>query len=204
MKRIFIAILLAGLTASITSRAAETNKPVVWCGLDYSKVKMIGTQDFRQPEEIFPRMLEDWNSLFITEMLPQLEKTFPSVKTDLKAVEDRNAKANASQIDREDGSTDEMVTPSSVTSADIARIVKSYDLKNKEGTGLVFIMDRLVKAQQMGCLYVVFFDVSSRTVLHSERVVAKAGGFGFRNYWFSPVKTAVKQLPKISKEAKLN
>ena len=42
---------------------------VVWVGLDYSMVRMYGTQDFRQPEEIFPKMLDSWNSLFLTELV---------------------------------------------------------------------------------------------------------------------------------------
>ena len=70
----------------------------------------------------------------------------------------------------------------------------------KNGIGLVFIMDRLVKAQQMGCLYVVFFDVSTRKVVLSERIVTAAGGAGFRNFWFKPIKTAVAGLPKQYKQ----
>jgi hypothetical protein len=67
---------------------------------------------------------------------------------------------------------------------------------------MVFIMDRLVKAQETGCMYVVFFDVASRKVVHSERVCERAGGIGFRNYWFRPVKNVVDKLPKIYKTVK--
>jgi hypothetical protein len=198
MKRILITVSLLSLMAAGVSRAQDDATPdtLVWCGLDYSKVKMIGTADFLHPEQIFPGMLVAWNGLFMTEMLPQLEKkASPSpVRTDLKAVEAANQKASASQIEREDGTADEKVKPSHITDTDIAKMVKNYDMKYKQGTGLVFIMDRLVKAQETGCLYVVYFDVASRKVIHSERVVAKGGGIGFRNFWFTPVKTAVKGL----------
>jgi hypothetical protein len=63
-------------------------------------------------------------------------------------------------------------------------------------------MDRLVKVQQTGCLYVVFFDISSRKVLKYERFSEKAWGIGFRNYWFRPVKDAVKKLPRMYQEVK--
>jgi hypothetical protein len=204
MKRILVTLSLLGLMAANVSRAQDEATPdtLVWCGLDYSKVKMIGTADFLHPEAIFPTMLQTWNGLFMTEMLPQLEKMTSPVRTDLKAVEAANQKASASQIEREDGTADEKVKPSHITEADIAKMVQSYDLKYKQGLGLVFIMDRLVKAQETGCLYVVYFDVASRKVVHSERVVAKAAGIGFRNFWFNPVKTAVKGLPKNFKQIK--
>lgn len=202
MKQILIAFLL--LSGASVARAAETAPPdtLVWCGLDYSKVMMIGTLDFQKPEQIFPGMLTAWNGLFMKEMLPQLEKMTKSLRTDPQAVQERNEKAGASQIERKDGSHDEMVKPTHITEADITAIVKSYKLENDKGLGLVFVMDRLVKAQDVGCLHVVFFDVASRKVVRSERVCAKAGGIGFRNFWFSPVKNAVKQLPKMYKDTK--
>jgi hypothetical protein len=204
MKRILIAIMLLGLTGTGVSRAADTSSSdaLVWCGLDYSMVKMIGTADFKQPSQIFPGMLEQWNALFMKEMIPLLEKMASPVQSDLAAVTARNEKASEKQIERKDGTKDEMVTPTHITDADLASIVKSLKMTHDSGTGLIFVMDRLVKAQDTGCLYVVFFDVSSRKVLHSERVVTAAGGAGFRNFWFKPIKTAVAGLPKQYKAIK--
>ena len=203
MKKLAFALWLLTLAGTSMTRAAEpaSADTLVWCGLDYSKVKLIGTLDFQQPEQIFPGMLNAWNGLFMKEMLPELEKMAKSVRSDLAAVQPGNDKATGSQIERKDGTSDEMVKPSHITEAEIADIVKSYKMENQSGLGLVFIMDRLVKAQQVGCMYVVFFDVSTRKVISSERVVGKAGGIGFRNFWFSPVKVAVKQLPKMYKQA---
>jgi len=203
MKHILMALLLTAMGASVNCAAAPppaNSNTLVWCGLDYSKVKMIGSRDFRQPDQIFPEMLMAWNGLFVEEMLPKLEKMAKSVRTDLRAVQERNQKASASQIDRIDGSRDEMVKPTHITDEDIAETVKSYKLENDSGLGCVFIMDRLVKAQATGCMHVVFFDIPSRKVLRSQRVCAEAGGGGFRNYWFRPVKEAVEQLPKMYKQ----
>lgn len=182
-------------------RAQESNpNMLVWCGLDYSKVKMIGTVDFVQPQQIFPGMLVAWNGLFMKEMLPELEKIARSVGSDLDAVEAANEKASSKQIERADGTRAEKVDPTHITESDIADMVKGYNLKHDKGLGLVFIMDRLVKAQQTGCLYVVFFDVGTRKIIKSQRLCEEAGGMGFRNYWFRPVKNAVKKLPKMYKE----
>src|SRR5580765_7708006 len=122
MKRALIAIVLvnlagAGMTHAEDIPAADT---LVWCGLDYSMVKMIGTGDFRKPENIFPEMLVKWNSLFMKEMLPELEGMARSAVTDLKAVEARNEKASANQIAHEDGTRDEMGNHSHITEANIA------------------------------------------------------------------------------------
>ena len=45
MKKILIAMLLLNVAGVSLVRAADTASPntLVWCGLDYSKVKMIGT-----------------------------------------------------------------------------------------------------------------------------------------------------------------
>ena len=190
---------MVSLLAAGTLRAQVTDNPeaLIWCGLDYSRVKMIGTTDFMRPHEIFPGMLVAWNGLFMKEMLPELEKMSPSLGSDMAAVGAANDKANAKQIEREDGTREEKVNLSHLKEKDIASIVRSYKLKHDKGLGLVFVMDRLVKVQETGCLYVVFFDISSRKVLKCERVSEKAFGFGFRNYWFRPVKEAVRKLPPM-------
>ena len=105
-----------GLATARVSRAedAASTDALVWCGLDYSMVKMIGTADFRQPDRIFPSMLADWNGLFMKEMIPQLEKMAKAVKSDLAAVTARNGQASSKQITREDGTADEMVKPTHI------------------------------------------------------------------------------------------
>jgi len=203
MKRALMALVVFGLAVT-GIRAQEAGNPnmLIWCGLDYSKVKMIGTTDFAQPQQIFPGMLVAWNGLFMKEMLPELEKMASSVGTDLAAVEAANEKAKSDQIEREDGSRAEKVDPTHIKESDIADIVRGYKLKYDKGLGLVFVIDRLVKAQETECLYVVFFDVASRKVISSQRLCEKTGGMGFRNYWFRPIKDAVKKLPKMYKQVK--
>ncbi|HEY4417230.1 MAG TPA: hypothetical protein VGO57_16185 [Verrucomicrobiae bacterium] len=206
MKRILaliIVVLTVGGVVAVSHAAdADSNNQLVWCGLDYSMVKMIGTADFRKPSEIFPDMLQTWNGLFMQEMLPKLEKISPSVVSDLNAVSARNGNTSTNQIIHEDGTRKEMVEASDITTNDLAKMVHGYDLKHSEGIGLVYVMDRLVKAQQTGCLYVVFFDISSRKILVVERMTNAAGGAGFRNYWFRPIKTATEKLPGLYKQAK--
>jgi hypothetical protein len=203
MKKFILTVLLLNLAGFAAVRAQDNpSASLVWCGLDYSKVKMIGTMDFHEPAQIFPGMLVKWNDLFMVEMYPKLKAMEKSTDSDLEAVSARNQKASSSQILAKDGTADEMVKPTDITDADIAEAVSSYRLKHDHGVGLVFIMDRLVKTQEVGCIDVVFFDLASRRVLHSERLCEKAGGMGFRNYWFNPIKMAVQKLPKMYKPLK--
>jgi hypothetical protein len=204
MKRALIAVALFNLITAGVVRAQVTDNPdaLIWCGLDYSRVKLIGSEGFNQPGEIFPGMLIAWNGLFMKEMLPELEKMSSCVGSDISATGALNDKTTSKQIEREDGTREEKVNLSHIQEKDVAAMVRSYKLKHEKGVGLVFIMDRLVKTQETACLYVVFFDVSSRKVLKSERVSEKAWGIGFRNYWFRPVKSAVKKLPAMYRVAK--
>ncbi len=79
INRILVSLLL-GATA-LTGWAAD-KKPkhpalasdtVVWAGLDFTKVKMIGPGQFTEPENIFPGMLTAWNNLFLQERLRTVE-----------------------------------------------------------------------------------------------------------------------------------
>src|SRR5947209_7999722 len=102
------AVLLLS-TSCTTTREFTPADTLIWCGLDYSKVKMIGLSDFRQPDQIFPGMLDRWNELFKREMLPKLSSMAPVVRVDTDAVYARNSQASPSQIVREDGSYDATV-----------------------------------------------------------------------------------------------
>src|SRR5215475_14882658 len=104
MKRTLMAVAMVGLLAAGAARAQVTDNPdaLIWCGLDYSRVKMIGTTDFNRPQDIFPGMLVAWNGLFMKEMLPDLEKMSPSLGSDMGAVNAANDKASAKQIKHED------------------------------------------------------------------------------------------------------
>lgn len=190
------AVMVGGVNVARGADGAASDT-LVWCGLDYAKVKMIGSEGFQDPATIFPDKPAAWNSLFMQEMLPALEKMAPRLATDIKAVQPGNEKLTAACIVTEDGSREETVDKSHITGAQIAETVRGYPLKSTQGVGLVFIMDRLVKAQKTACFYVVFFDVGTRRILHQERMCEPSGGIGFRNFWFGPVKKAVKKLPAL-------
>ncbi len=189
-------MLLAGAcdTTPPTSPLPKTDT-VIWAGLDYSMVRMYGTEDFKDPAAIFPDYFDKWNALFLQERINTLGAvTGKKVVPDTEHIAERNKLATTNQVIRQDG---DFVGASDITPKDIADAVRSYKLSETSGLGLVFIVDRLVKSQARGAVYVVYFDVATRNVLVSQRVIAKASGVSFRNYWFGVIKNAEPALRKI-------
>jgi hypothetical protein len=65
----------------------------------------------------------------------------------------------------------------------LAEMVQRYDLKDKTGTGLVFIAESLDKLGNVGTYHLVYFSMPDGKVILSEKVAGRPQGFGLRNYW---------------------
>ena len=65
----------------------------------------------------------------------------------------------------------------------LAEMVQRYDLKDKTGTGLVFIAESLDKPGNVGTYHLVYFSMPEGKVILSEKVAGRPQGFGLRNYW---------------------
>jgi len=202
MKRLFCLFLGLALSVSILASSSKPSqqhpelkaKTVVWAGLDYSLVRMYGEKGFNEEEKIFPHFPDAWNQLFLSERIKVVEKLLKkTVIVDIEAVNKQNKKATSEQIVKKSGS---FIGDTHIHAEDIENLVKSYELSEKEGLGLVYIVDRLVKPDKKGSIYIVFFDIEKRTVIVCDHYIGKAGGFGFRNYWFGVVKQVDKNLKK--------
>lgn len=188
--------------ASFSNDQVKSAASVVWLGLDYSRVQMIGTNAFNEPGKIFPGFVDEWNRLFLREQLENLTRKLQKpVQVDTASVEALNREAKAAdRIRVEDGDMRAHVETPLLTEAQIADAVKAYAPQAKTGVGLVFIVERLVKVRQggpdrgVGCVWRVFFDLESRKVLSCVRGCHGATGFGFRNYWFHVVKQALREM----------
>jgi len=43
-------------------------------------------------------------------------------------------------------------------------------------------------------MYVTFFDIATKKVLITERMIGRASGVGFRNYWVRPIYEVIKRI----------
>jgi len=216
--------LVICLAASLSVFGADKQKQhpsldadtVVWVGLDYSMVRMIGGNDFRVPDVIFPAMLEKWNTLFLDERIELVARAMgKQVAVDIGSVTEHNKTTTAKQIVLTPGPED-VIEKSHITPQEIASAVRSYKLKQEKGLGLVFIVDRLIEkmpranmptgnhgtgvtySAAKGAVYVVLFDIAGREIISAKREVSSvASGANFRNFWFGPIKDADKSLARV-------
>ena len=151
----------------------------VWFGIDCSQMQCVGQSGFTDTDDIANRMVPAWNELFITEHSKyDVNNRFKKDKFiyDLVPVQAQNKKvvgdnlivAKAEEFDR----------------STIDQIVSNYHSEdNKEGLGLVFIVEKLDKIEALAKLHVTFFDISTKEVIQVVKYSGEARGFGFRNYW---------------------
>lgn len=194
-------------------QAMKNTDSVVWAGIDYSLVRMIGTTNtIRVPELLLQGMPARWNDLFLDERIEGVAASLGKrIDIDIAGVTERNRGLNREQVilDKE---VKDAVKQSHITPKDIADAVRSIKLSRKDGVGLTFIVDRLVTekkfkpkknpndaalayVERAAAAHVVFFDVATREVLLVKRENRTTGSTGnFRNLWFGPIKEIDEEL----------
>ena len=74
----------------------------------------------------------------------------------------------------------------------LASLIKSFNVGKDTGYGVLYVAELLNKEDGVGNFIVVCFNVKTKKIIFSERVSAKAAGFGLRNYWASPLEKSFK------------
>lgn len=159
---------------------------LVFLGVDFTQAKYIGRAGFTDPDAIKNQHIVSWNNLI--ELEPKkfsLQKVFGQ-SDDMYAskVEDM-VKLNKSV----DVAGNIISDQYSITEDQVKKSVAKYSLSEKSGIGIVYVVESLFKApddskeKSTMTAWVTFIDLSSKKVLYTEKVQAKAGGFGFKNYW---------------------
>jgi len=108
-----VAASLIALVFAVQGESAEkrnplmAREPLVWAGIDYSMIRLIGPSEFRVPDMIFPGMFEKWNALYLDERVELLPRALDKhVAIDIGAVTERNKKATAAQVIESPGPKD--------------------------------------------------------------------------------------------------
>ena len=97
MKKQLLSIVLLAICLLSFKSDADTSvlssPEIVWCGFDFSKVKLIGSEGFTNPYEIKNHFFESWNNLVLNESEKyDIKKFYGKDKqvNDLSVVEERN------------------------------------------------------------------------------------------------------------------
>lgn len=153
---------------------------LVFLGLDFTQAKYIGKAGFIDPIAIKNQHMVSWNTLIEAEpkkfSLQDAFKLKPDqyeskVADMTKLNESANVKDNITEDDY------------AITEDQVKKSVAKYSLSEKDGIGIVYVVESLNKNAEKLFAWVTFIDLSTKKVLHTEKIEGAAGGFGFRNYW---------------------
>jgi hypothetical protein len=223
MKRIMTSVgilLLVGLNAfadeSQVRHALNSSTTVVWAGLDYSMMRVVGnTNDIPVPDLFLQDMPDKWNDLFLDERIEGVANLLKKhISLDISGITERNRAMDLAQIFINTDDTDS-IEKSNITAKNISDTVQSYKMQHTNGIGLVFIIDRFVHQKTpirvtynspktyvpsyAGSVYVVFFDIATREILSAKREIKYVNtGGSFRFFWFGPIKDADSTLARYA------
>lgn len=194
-KHTLLLALLVFISLAFTAPADQlfSTQEIVWCGLDFSEVKLIGAEGFSNPEDVKERFFDSWNQLVLDESNKyNIQKFYQKERqiNDLSVVNSRNSLPAASELLIEGKYL--------LNKEQLANIIKTYQLEMaSEGVAVVYVVESLNKTALEAMVHVVFFDISSREILWTKRYSAPPRGFGLRNYWayafYQIMKTSGKQ-----------
>lgn len=174
--------IIAQTKADIFSGSSD----ITWLGIDFTQTKFIGSAtQFKDAGEISSSEFRDkyipsWNQLFINEQ-KKYDVAKAVKRSEVKYAMDVTEKANNGI--KGNFFSDDPNDYKKLDEQKIANLVKNYDFQGKEGIGLLFFIDGMSKSKDEASGWVTFVDMKSKKVLLTQYTTAKAGGFGFKNYW---------------------
>jgi hypothetical protein len=189
MKKLFIATLLT--LTFVQSYAQHTisdvfngKAKVIFLGLDFTQAKYIGSPGFTDPNAIQNQHMVSWNTLIKAE-----PKKFSLVKP-LKLRDDQYSAKVSDMIKHNKNANvaDNIINEAyTLTESQARKAVSGYTLTEKDGVGVVYVVESLNKTLEKMTVWVTFVDLATKKVLLIEKVEGKPAGFGFRNYWAGAV-----------------
>ena len=196
MKKLMpLLLIVVFFTCSIFSQvpAKDFNEAeVFWYGLDFSQAKLVGSAGFTDPEAIRNDFFEKWNSLILVEADKyDLKGAFkkPALKYDAEMIKAINMKVDHHALVQDKSHA--------ITKEDVENAVKQYNTDQKEGYGLVFVVESFDKIQEKAFVWVTVFDVSNKKILITERMEGEPRGFGLRNYWAGAIYEIITDIRKV-------
>jgi hypothetical protein len=181
-----------GFSQDLRNIFNHSGDEIVWLGLDFTQVKLVGELGTVNKNELIP-LFDDMNRLIISESTKynfEAALRRDNIPYDLEVVTKLNSvldpgKAIAYASSDEGGRLNEET---------ISVLVKQYKIEKPEGIGLVFFMETFDKVRERGTMWVTFFSLPDRNVLLTERMSGIAGGITFRNHWVRTVYDVINEI----------
>lgn len=217
MLLLLVAPAFAGMYSQLSS---ATNPAVVWAGIDYSAAEIYvpetfadpdekfyfepggGLRDqvrrFKDPKEAFESLTTDWNIMLQYVMFKEFEEVLQR-----NLIADLATPAGQTSRKGDDyffSNYEAKNHPSTFTRDTVVGLVKKYKLKEKEGIGLSFIVERFSADDKSACIWPTWFDLKKKDVIDTEQVCEKPGGGEFRNRWLKPITSIAQDMVKDLKD----
>ncbi|MCB9170068.1 MAG: hypothetical protein H6594_06935 [Flavobacteriales bacterium] len=162
---------------------------LTWIGIDYSHVKLSPRYAFAEFERTGPAYPVRWNHLIVSE--PEKYNLCEALKAAdcTNDIGPMGPITNAFEVSRS-------FEGEPIRMDEVPGIVDAYATDDLTGVGAVFIAREYHKVEndERAVYFVSFFDMATKQVLHTEEIIGKPGGFGFRNYWAASVYSVIEQI----------
>lgn len=199
MKKLILSLTLvvtaAFAYAQTKSDILHGSDAITWLGIDFSQLKFIGSAtQYQDAGEITNIELRDkyfpaWNNLVENE--PKRYKVADAVnRTEVQYATSITEKANNSL--KGNFFSDDANDFARLKESDINKLVSKYNFQGKKGIGLLLFAEAMSKGKEAASYWVTFVNTDTKKVILTHQVTAKAGGFGFRNYWAGSIMKALK------------
>lgn len=202
-KLLFIVLLLIpGVALSLGKEGGQQPSKMNFYGVDFTLVKTFGVkEDAGKVAQAF----EDINNLIVTETkkykygnfftkyVRELEQSSELKQQEFSTFDN----VNIDEAVHKARIMDEKGMPTinkafKLDDAEIAREIKSFNTGKDSGYGVLYIAELLNKEDGIGTFVAVCFNIKTKKIIFMDRVSGKAGGFGLRNYWASPLEKIFK------------
>lgn len=189
MKKLITFFIIIYSPYTFSQNIAYTEDEFVWCGLDFSMVKLVGSEGFNDVGEIKDLYFKSWNYLLLDEYEKyNIEEAFgkKELHLNLSIVNQRNQLPRVRALrTSEDYDLNE---------EDLEKIVSDYKGIDKAAeVGLLFVVETLNKSKNHAKVSVVFFEIPTGEIKWYREVTGKPGGLGFRNYWMGAFYYVIKE-----------
>lgn len=191
---LFISVCVLQINAQTTMKDLFSSKniPVIFLGLDFAQAHFIGSEGFNDPAKIESYYLQRWNDLIMEEedkyTLQKALKLGKNYSTNTDDMIKHNTRFSIKDRIQE--------IPYVIDAEKVKAGAQKYELSQKEGIGIVYVVETLNKLRTQATIWVTFIDMSNNNVLLTQKFTGNAGGFGFRNYWLRTVYETNKQVAK--------
>lgn len=166
---------------------------IVWLGLDFTRVKLIGPAGFNDVHRIVNTEFHAMNDFFVKEPkkfnFPKFIRKTARYKLDF--VYQRNMKIPVDGLvlvsdigNRVDGNI-------------VQQVVDECQFPKDNLIGMMFVVESLDKIQAAAFVWVTFIDLATGKVIFASKYAGRAGGLAFRNFWANSFFDVLKQLPSI-------